>query len=54
MISGIVTVIAFASFVGIAVWAWSRRNRARFAAAADLPLQDESRLPPCCRQGDAP
>lgn len=48
MISGIVTLFAFLSFIGIAVWAWSRHNRARFESAARLPLEDEE-LPACCR-----
>lgn len=51
MISGIITLVAFLSFVGIAVWAWSRHNRARFESAARLPLDDDdSNLPPCCRK----
>jgi len=41
MISGIFTVIAFLSFAGIAVWAYSRRNRERFDEASRLPLRDE-------------
>lgn len=41
MISGAVTLTAFVSFIGISVWAWSRRNRARFEEAARLPLDDE-------------
>ena len=41
MISGIFTVVAFVSYVGIAVWAWSRRNRERFAEASRLPLVDD-------------
>lgn len=36
-----VTVLSFAAFVGIFVWAWSRRNEARFSVAAQLPFQDE-------------
>lgn len=51
MISGIVTLAAFASFIGITVWAWSRRNRARFDSAARLPLSDEREVPACCRKG---
>ena len=47
MISGIVTAILLASFVGIGAWAWSARQRERFEEAARLPLDDE--LPPCCR-----
>ena len=42
MISGVVTLAAFVSFIGIGVWAWSRRNRARFDDASRLPLDDES------------
>ncbi len=37
-----VTVVSMLSFVGIALWAWSRRNQARFDEAAQLPFVDES------------
>ncbi|MBS0446758.1 MAG: cbb3-type cytochrome c oxidase subunit 3 [Proteobacteria bacterium] len=37
----LVTVFSFAIFAGIAVWAWSRRNQARFAEAERLPFLDE-------------
>lgn len=40
MMSGLVTLAAFVSFIGIAVWAWSRHNRARFDEASRLPLDD--------------
>jgi cytochrome c oxidase cbb3-type subunit IV len=36
----IVTVAAFITFLGIVVWAWSGARRARFEAAARLPLED--------------
>lgn len=36
-----VTVLAFISFVGIFLWAWSGRNRARFDEAQSLPFADE-------------
>jgi len=36
-----VTVLSFAAFIGIFVWAWARRNAAGFAEAAQLPFQDE-------------
>ena len=36
-----VTVISFLTFVGILIWAWSRRNKADFEEAAMLPFQDE-------------
>lgn len=35
------TLISFITFIGILVWAFSRRNAARFEEAAQLPfLQD--------------
>jgi len=34
----IVTVISLVTFVGIWVWAWSRKNKARFDEAARLPF----------------
>lgn len=36
-----VTVISFLIFVGIIIYAWSRRNKAAFDEAAMLPFQDE-------------
>jgi cytochrome c oxidase cbb3-type subunit 4 len=35
-----VTVILFIVFIGIVVWAWSRRNQQRFDEAAQLPFKD--------------
>jgi cytochrome c oxidase cbb3-type subunit 4 len=37
----IVTVLSFATFVGIVWWAYSRRSRQRFEEAARLPFADE-------------
>ncbi|WP_051362243.1 cbb3-type cytochrome oxidase subunit 3 [Solimonas soli] len=42
MISGIITAALLLSFLGIAAWAYSARNRERFADAASLPLTDET------------
>lgn len=50
MISGIVTALLLASFVGITVWAYSARNRARFEDASRLPLSDEP-APAACQHG---
>ncbi len=36
-----VTVVSLLTFLGIVVWAWSRRNRDRFDEAARLPFEDE-------------
>ena len=36
-----ITVVAFILFVGIWLWAWSARHKARFDEAARIPLEDE-------------
>ena len=36
-----VTVISFVVFLGIVVWALSKRNKAAFDEAARLPFRDE-------------
>ncbi len=36
-----VTVVSLLVFLGIVVWAWSRRNKERFDEAARLPFEDE-------------
>ena len=36
-----VTVVSFITFVGILVWAWSRRNAASFEEAAQLPFMQD-------------
>jgi len=54
MISGIFTIAAIVSFVGVCWWAAARRNAARFDEAAQLPLADEpatakaAPAPACC------
>jgi cytochrome c oxidase cbb3-type subunit IV len=40
-LSGIMTAILIALFVGVCVWAWSPRRRKQFEAAARTPLDDE-------------
>ncbi len=37
----IVTVISLLTFVGIVVWAWSKRNKSNFDEAAQLPFNDD-------------
>ncbi|MEO7245400.1 MAG: CcoQ/FixQ family Cbb3-type cytochrome c oxidase assembly chaperone [Rubrivivax sp.] len=39
------TLFSFLAFVGLWVWAWSRRNRARFDEAAQLPFVGEGVAP---------
>ena len=42
----IVTVLAFATFVGIVLWAFSGRRRAAFDEAARLPFTEDEALSP--------
>ncbi|MGA0570675.1 cbb3-type cytochrome oxidase subunit 3 [Variovorax sp. VNK109] len=35
------TIACFATFIGIMVWAFARRNAGRFAEAAQLPFEEE-------------
>jgi cytochrome c oxidase cbb3-type subunit 4 len=35
------TVVSFVTFLGIVVWAWSRRNERDFEEAANLPFQQD-------------
>lgn len=49
----IVTVVSLLTFLGIVAWAWSRGNRARFDAAAQLPFADDrAEEPGEARQGE--
>lgn len=59
MISGIVTASLLLAFIGIVAWAYSARNRARFDAAAQLPLHDQTPpqtcgTPDCCKKESKP
>ena len=47
-----VTVLSFAGFLGIVAFAVDPRNRARFAEAARLPLDDERPSPQPCPKGE--
>jgi cytochrome c oxidase cbb3-type subunit 4 len=41
LVRSIFTVTCLCVFVGIAVWAFSRRNKAQFDEAARLPLAED-------------
>jgi cytochrome c oxidase cbb3-type subunit 4 len=41
LVQAVWTVLAFAAFVGIALWAGSRRARRRFDEAERLPFEDD-------------
>jgi cytochrome c oxidase cbb3-type subunit 4 len=40
-LSGVVTAILIVLFVGVCIWAYSSRRKARFDAAARMPLEDD-------------
>ena len=50
-LSSIMTVVAFATFVGIVLWAWSSGARGAFERAAQLPFAGEDDAP---ESGDIP
>jgi len=35
------TLVCFATFLGIVVWAYARRNRSRFDEAARIPFEQD-------------
>ncbi|GAA6140776.1 cbb3-type cytochrome c oxidase subunit 3 [Hydrogenophaga sp. 5NK40-0174] len=37
----IVTTVSLLTFVGIVIWAWSKRNQAAFDEAAQLPFNED-------------
>jgi len=37
----IVTVVSLVLFLGIVWWAWSKRNKAQFDEAAQLPFKED-------------
>jgi len=37
----VMTVVSLLTFVGIVIWAWSRRNQSSFDEAAHLPFKDD-------------
>ena len=49
----LVTLASFGLFIGIWVWAYSRRNRAAFDEAALLPLREEEPGQPDGKGGEA-
>jgi len=37
----VITVVAFVTFIGIFLWAWSGRRKTAFAQASRIPLDDD-------------
>lgn len=46
MASAWMTVVLFAVFIGIVLWAWSGARKQAFDAAARLPLEDDEHVTP--------
>ena len=42
---GLLTAVLFVAFVGTWIWAWSRKRRDDFEAAAQMPLENDERPP---------
>jgi cytochrome c oxidase cbb3-type subunit 4 len=40
LVRGVITALSLACFVGIVIWAYSPRNRARFEQDAHLPFDE--------------
>jgi cytochrome c oxidase cbb3-type subunit 4 len=40
LVRGVITALSLACFVGIVIWAYSPRNRARFEQDARLPFDE--------------
>ncbi len=38
---GIATVLALIAFIGVWIWAWSKKRKGAFDEAADLPFADD-------------
>jgi cytochrome c oxidase cbb3-type subunit 4 len=48
----LVTVVSLFAFLGIIVWTWSRKNRAAFDEAAQLPFVEDQGAPGASRGGN--
>lgn len=44
LVRGITTVLALLAFIGVVLWAYSRRRREAFRSAAALPLEEDDEL----------
>ena len=41
ILRGVATLLAMLAFVGVCLWAYSRRRREQFDEAANLPLEED-------------
>lgn len=44
-VAGVVTLTTMLSFVGIWIWVWNGRHKAKYDALARLPMDDEEPQP---------
>jgi cytochrome c oxidase cbb3-type subunit IV len=42
IVAGLATLISMSAFIGVVVWAMSRRRHSDFADAAQLPLEEDN------------
>ncbi|MDH3266981.1 MAG: cbb3-type cytochrome c oxidase subunit 3 [Gammaproteobacteria bacterium] len=40
-VRGILTAVLLCAFIGLCIWAWSKRRKADFEAVAALPLEED-------------
>ncbi|TJY63008.1 cbb3-type cytochrome c oxidase subunit 3 [Sinimarinibacterium sp. CAU 1509] len=52
MISGILIIVLMTGFLCITWWAYSSRNKERFADAAQLPLEEDAKRSNCTDGGE--
>ncbi len=38
---GLLTALTFAAFIGVWIWAWSKKRTTDFEESADLPLEED-------------
>jgi cytochrome c oxidase cbb3-type subunit 4 len=41
LVRGLITLTLLVAFIALTIWVWNRRNKSRFDAAAQIPLQDD-------------
>jgi cytochrome c oxidase cbb3-type subunit 4 len=44
-LTGVVTVVLMATFIGIWIWAWRKRHRSTFKRMSELPMEDRPEGP---------
>lgn len=47
---GLITLVTLVAFLGVWVWAWSKRRKADFDAIANLPLEEDAEVTPTMQE----